>query len=216
MECEVEEVVEIAHVDLHPVERCSQVDLDALADDLEVALLDGLELALVAEHTIEQPREGLQHHVPYRQCQIGLLLLFLRTNHIDIRLHICVVFIVSNSDRVLLEVPGRFVAECLVDFPEALIVVLDHALDHPRLVLPLQLRQYLLRTAHAQGLTLLQRVDEVELEEVQTLQLQHLLVREPAVVERQTPRQVALLVPQAHQRVELHTNRHVPILFTHM
>jgi len=49
-------------------------------------------------------------------------------------------------------------------------------------------------------------------EKVQTLQSQNLLLWEPSIVEGKTPWEVFLFHLNSHQGIELHSNRHVPIL----
>ena len=58
---------------------------------------------------------------------------------------------------------------------------------------------------------LFQGIYEVEPEEVNSFQPQHLLLWEASVVECEAPRQVLLLVGQANQRVELDSDGHVPL-----
>ena len=64
MQAHVEEVIEVAHVQLQPVHRCVQICLHALNDHLEIPLLLQLDISGVAQNRFEQAGESLQKHVP--------------------------------------------------------------------------------------------------------------------------------------------------------
>ena len=64
MQTYVEEVVQVAEVELHPVQRRIEVSFNPLDHNLEWSSLLHFHIAIVSEYAFEQTREGFGKHVP--------------------------------------------------------------------------------------------------------------------------------------------------------
>ena len=187
-------------------------------NNFELFLLGDLELATLSDLGLKESWERLEEYIAEGHlCHLLHLLLvqcpalfdLLSSLHVDVRLHIGVMAIGEDAYGVFLEFGDASVAQALVDLPEVLIVVPPQALNQALLIARLH-REDVVGAAETKGMRLLQVVDEVETQEVKSFQLQTLLLLVSLVVEGQAPRQVPLLVLDAHHCIKLNANRHIP------
>jgi len=65
VETDIEEVVQVTHVELEPVERRVEVCLDTLDDDLERLLLDDLCVAIIGYLGFKEAGESLHENLTH-------------------------------------------------------------------------------------------------------------------------------------------------------
>jgi hypothetical protein len=71
VETHIEEVIEVTHVELQPIEWCVQVRLHTLYDDLEISLLLNFNISLVIQNGFKQSGKGLYEHISQgKTCRI--------------------------------------------------------------------------------------------------------------------------------------------------